>query len=174
MRQSAQFESDTDAFIDAQGLERYRGKIVPRNSGRSPWVTTVDLRLTQEIPIWRKTRGVVSLDVENLANLINNDWGQVSQVSFIYVAPVLDANRIATTGCPGGAAGLLRLPAARGLHGPDGADQLADGAELRLARLAGTALRVLSGDPSIGARRATAAPFSLATAVRPRLARLKR
>ncbi len=103
---AAQLRSDTDAFIEAQGLERYRGKIVPRNSGRSPWVTTVDLRLKQEIPIWRKSRGVVSLDVENLANLINNDWGQVSQVSFIYVAPVLDANRIATTGAP-----AARLPA---------------------------------------------------------------
>ncbi|MGB5131101.1 MAG: TonB-dependent receptor [Steroidobacteraceae bacterium] len=101
---AAQFRSDTDAFIDSQGLERYRGKIVPRNSGRSPWVTSLDLRLAQEIPIWRKARGVVSLDVENLANLINNDWGRVSQVSFIYVAPVLDANRIATSGCPNPAA----------------------------------------------------------------------
>ncbi|MFZ2509098.1 MAG: TonB-dependent receptor [Steroidobacteraceae bacterium] len=100
---SAQFRSDTDAFIQSQELERYRGKIVPRNSGRSPWVTTVDLRLAQEIPVWRNARGVVSLDIENLANMINNDWGQVSQVSFIYVSPVLDVNRIATTGCPGGA-----------------------------------------------------------------------
>ena len=99
---SAQFESATNAFIDAQGLQRYRGKIVPRNSGRSPWVTSLDLRLAQEIPVWRKAHGVVSLDVENLANLINNDWGQITQVSFIYVAPVLDANRIAVSGCPGG------------------------------------------------------------------------
>ena len=99
---SAQFASDVEAFIQSEGLERYRGKIVPRNSGRSPWVTSLDLRLAQEIPVWRKARGVVSLDVENLANLINNDWGQVSQVSFIYVSPVLDANRIVTSGCPGG------------------------------------------------------------------------
>ena len=91
---AAALAAETEAFIESEGLERYRGKIVPRNSGRSPWVTTVDMRLTQEIPIWRKARGVVSLDIENLANMVNNDWGQVSQVSFIYVAPVLDANRI--------------------------------------------------------------------------------
>ncbi len=91
---AAAFATATEAFIESEGLERYRGKIVPRNSGRSPWVTTVDMRLTQEIPIWRKAHGVVSLDIENLANLVNNDWGQVSQVSFIYVAPVLDVNRI--------------------------------------------------------------------------------
>ena len=99
---AAQFRSNTDAFIQDHDLEQYRGKIVPRNSARSPWVTSLDMRLTQEIPVWRKARGVVSLDIENLANLINNDWGRISQVSFIYVSPVLDANRIVTSGCPGG------------------------------------------------------------------------
>ena len=88
---AAAFEAATEAFIESEGLERYRGRIVPRNSGRSPWVTTIDMRLTQEIPMLRKARGIVSLDIENLANLLNNNWGQVSQVSFIYVAPVLDA-----------------------------------------------------------------------------------
>ena len=112
------FATATEAFIESEGLERYRGKIVPRNSGRSPWVTSLDLRLAQEIPIFRKTRGVVSLDVENLANLINNDWGQISQVSFIYVAPVLDVNRIATTGCPGGAASCYVYRPRAGATGP--------------------------------------------------------
>lgn len=98
---AASFATATEAFIESEGLSRYRGKIVPRNSARSPWVTSLDLRLAQEIPIFRKTHGVVSLDIENLANLINNDWGQITQVSFIYVAPVLDANRIATSGCSG-------------------------------------------------------------------------
>jgi hypothetical protein len=91
---AAEFAAATEAFIQSEGLERYRGKIVPRNSGRSPWVTTVDMRLTQEIPIFRRTHGVVSLDIENLANMINNGWGRLSQVSFIYVAPVLDVGGI--------------------------------------------------------------------------------
>jgi len=115
---AAAFAAATEAIIESEGLDRYRGKIVPRNSGRSPWVTSLDLRLAQEIPIFRKTRGVVSLDVENLANLINNDWGQVSQVSFIYVAPVLDVNRIATTGCPGGAASCYVYRPRAGATGP--------------------------------------------------------
>ena len=113
-----EFEAAVQAFIEAQGLDRYRGKVVPRNSGRSPWVTSLDMRLAQEIPIFRKTRGVVSLDIENLANLINNDWGRVSQVSFIYVAPVLDANRIATTGCPGGAPSCYVYRPRAGFSGP--------------------------------------------------------
>ncbi len=115
---AAAFAAATEAFIHSEGLERYRGMIVPRNSGRSPWVTSLDLRLTQEIAIWRKARGVVSLDIENLANLINNDWGRVSQVSFIYVAPVLDVNRIATTGCPGGADSCYVYRPGAGQTGP--------------------------------------------------------
>ena len=115
---NAEFEAAVQAFIESQGLERYRGKVVPRNSGRSPWVTSLDMRLAQEIPIWRKTRGVLSLDIENLANLINNDWGRVSQVSFIYVAPVVDANRIVTAGCPGGAPACYVYRPRSGASGP--------------------------------------------------------
>jgi len=101
---SAQFATDVDAFVQRHGLERYRGKIAPRNSHSSPWISILDLRLQQELPIWGRMRGAVTLDVENLANMIDDDWGRVSQVGFIYVAPVLDVNRISTAGCPNGAA----------------------------------------------------------------------
>jgi hypothetical protein len=37
-------------------------------------------------------RGVLTLDIENLTNLLNSDWGQLAQVSVPYVAPVLDAS----------------------------------------------------------------------------------
>ncbi len=44
-------------------------------------MTTADLRLAQEIPLgWKDLRAMLTLDVENLANLINNDWGQLRQV----------------------------------------------------------------------------------------------
>jgi hypothetical protein len=101
---SAQFATDVDAFVQRHGLERYRGKIAPRNSHSSPWISILDLRLQQELPIWGRMRGAVTLDVENLANMIDDDWGRVSQVGFIYVAPVLDVNRISTAGCLNGAA----------------------------------------------------------------------
>ncbi|MEX1994925.1 MAG: carboxypeptidase regulatory-like domain-containing protein [Steroidobacteraceae bacterium] len=100
---STQFEADTEAYIQRHELDKYRGRIVPRNSHRSPWFTSLDLRLSQELPIWSdKLRGVLTLDVENFANMINSDWGQLRQVGFFYAVPVLDVNRIATTGCPGG------------------------------------------------------------------------
>jgi hypothetical protein len=100
---AAGFAADMDAYIEQQGLEKWRGRIMPRNSHRSPWVTSLDLRFAQELPIFRRTRGVVTFDIENFANLLNSDWGQLRQVSFPFVAPVADANRITTVGCPDGA-----------------------------------------------------------------------
>lgn len=91
---SAAFAAATEAYIQEHGLEKYRGRIVPRNSHRSPWVSILDLRLSQQLPVWGRSRGVLTVDIENLANLIDSDWGQLRQVSFPYVTPVLDVNRI--------------------------------------------------------------------------------
>jgi outer membrane receptor for ferrienterochelin and colicin len=86
------FEQAVNDFIDSNNLSKYRGQIAPRNGFSSPWVTTADLKLAQEIPLgWKDLRGVLTLDILNVANLINNKWGQYSQVGFPYVAPVLDA-----------------------------------------------------------------------------------
>ncbi len=88
-----------ESFIEANGLSEYMGQITPRNAFNSPWVTIADLRLAQEIPTFFKgTRGVLTLDVENLGNLIDSDWGRLRQVSFPYVSPVLDAAINPTTG----------------------------------------------------------------------------
>jgi hypothetical protein len=90
---SPAFQQAVNDFIEAAGLSAYRGQIAPRNAFFSPWVTTADLRLAQEIPTGIKgTRGVLTLDIENLTNLLNEDWGRFEQVNFPYVAPVLDAS----------------------------------------------------------------------------------
>ncbi|MSQ92497.1 MAG: TonB-dependent receptor, partial [Gammaproteobacteria bacterium] len=62
---AAAFGVATEAFIQQHGLEKYRGRIVPRNAHRSHWLSILDLRLAQELPVWRKSRGVLTLDVEN-------------------------------------------------------------------------------------------------------------
>jgi len=87
------------AFLDRTELSQYAGQIAPRNAFRSPWVTTLDLKLAQEIPLgFADTRAVVTLSIENLANLINNDWGQLRQVEFPYFVPVMDVDIDADTG----------------------------------------------------------------------------
>lgn len=84
-------QQQMDAFIDGSGLSKYRGQIAPRNAFKSPWITTADLRLQQELPaFFDDARVTLSFDVENIANLIDNDWGRVEQVSFPGVSPVVD------------------------------------------------------------------------------------
>ncbi len=116
--EAAQFESDMEAYIERFGLTKWRGRIVPRNSHRSSWLSVLDLRLSQELPVWRKARGTLTLDIENLANMIDSDWGQLRQVAFEYFAPVVDVNRIATAGCPDGDASCYVFRPRSGQSGP--------------------------------------------------------
>lgn len=72
-----------DAFIDSDpALRAARGGIVRRNASRSPWRNRLDLRLIQQLPSVRNQHFELTLDVLNLANLINSDWGQSRYVRF--------------------------------------------------------------------------------------------
>ncbi len=73
-----------DAFIKGDpGLNDYRGKIVPRNSSRDPWYNGLDARIAQDIPIPKlDTHSLqLTLDVINVLNLLNKDWGKSYYVS---------------------------------------------------------------------------------------------
>ncbi len=65
------------------GLNDYRGQIVPRNSSREPWYHGLDARLAQDIPIpgLKDHRLQITLDVVNVLNLFNKDWGKLQYVS---------------------------------------------------------------------------------------------
>jgi len=80
--------AEREAFFDfanSNGLSQYAGKVVPRNSERSPWTQTVDLTLRQAIPLgWRNARAEIYLQVINLANLLNDEWGLIEEVPFTY------------------------------------------------------------------------------------------
>jgi hypothetical protein len=104
-----------DAYITAKGLDKYRGQIAPRNAFRSPWSTQFDLRVAQEIPAFfpEGAKGVFSMDIRNVGNLINSKWGRLSQVNFgepgPNVVPIVQA-----TGIEGGKyvySGPIAVPA---------------------------------------------------------------
>ncbi len=81
-----------DEFIIGTGLDRYRGQIAPRNAFTSPWVSVADLRLSQQLPAFGEGhKFTLTFDIRNFANLLNNKWGQLSQISFPLVQPVVDA-----------------------------------------------------------------------------------
>lgn len=88
-----------DSFLQETGLDRYRGGIAPRNAFESNWVTTADLHLAQEVPLpSRAVRGSFVVDVRNLTNLINSDWGVIEQPSFPYIVPVANVAIDGATG----------------------------------------------------------------------------
>ncbi len=73
-------------------LSRFAGRVVPRNSERSPFVHQVDFKLTQEIALWRGLRAELFTDILNLGNLLNPRWGRIEQVSFPYGLIVANAS----------------------------------------------------------------------------------
>ncbi len=73
---------DTDAFFtwaDKQGLKR--GKIQKKGALSQDWSTDLDLRFQQEIPFFGKVKAKLYLDIENVLNLVNDDWGVKSYIN---------------------------------------------------------------------------------------------
>lgn len=66
-----------DAFIDGEAcLRRQRGRIMARNSCRTPWINLLNAAVRQSVP---SSRGqlVVELQLFNGLNLLNSRWGRV-------------------------------------------------------------------------------------------------
>ena len=61
---------------DNECLDEQRGKIMERNSCRTPWGQKFDISLRQSLPEFRGQRFTVQLDIFNFGNLLNKKWGQ--------------------------------------------------------------------------------------------------
>jgi hypothetical protein len=73
---AAQQEVAFAQFVNrAPCLRRQRGRIMERNSCREPWSHTTSASVRQSIPIGRRSMDV-ELDVFNVLNVLNADWGQ--------------------------------------------------------------------------------------------------
>lgn len=72
------------SIVDSnQGLRDYKGRVVPRNSSRSKFTNSFDLRLSQEVPgIFAGHKGTIALDVLNFGNMLNKRWGRVDEITF--------------------------------------------------------------------------------------------
>ncbi len=75
-RTAPQIWAQLMSFIEANPtLKKYQGKVLPRNEMRAPFVHEVDLRLTQALPVQGLEKLQISLDVQNLLNMLDKDWG---------------------------------------------------------------------------------------------------
>jgi hypothetical protein len=100
-----------NAFIDGDSASRnYRGKIQPRNAGRAPWYNQLDLRWAVGLPAAGRARVDFTMDVFNLLNLLNSDWGW----QFYPLFPSSSANGLLgySTATGGSAIGLAGVDAA--------------------------------------------------------------
>ncbi|HOX19457.1 MAG TPA: carboxypeptidase regulatory-like domain-containing protein [Gemmatimonadales bacterium] len=79
--QNAAYDSLAAFIADQSCLRNQRGQIMERNSCRNPWINRLDARLTKLVPTFAGQTMIFSLDVFNLLNMIDSDWGLVKQTS---------------------------------------------------------------------------------------------
>ncbi|TXI46025.1 MAG: Oar protein [Lysobacter sp.] len=64
-------------------LRSHRGQIAGRNAARGTWVNQFDLRVSQELPGFMEGhKAEIALDIANVGNLLNKDWGVIEEVGF--------------------------------------------------------------------------------------------
>jgi outer membrane receptor for ferrienterochelin and colicin len=78
------------SFIQNSGLNEFQGQIAPKNSGRSPRYNKLDLSLRQEVPFVFGGKVELSMDVDNVLNLLDSDWGTIRQVAFPYYGTLVN------------------------------------------------------------------------------------
>jgi hypothetical protein len=73
-----------DMFEDFIGQfdEAKRGKVSERNQYRQPWRHNLDLRLAQTVGTFGSQKIEVTLDLMNVLNLMNSDWGVVKYIPY--------------------------------------------------------------------------------------------
>lgn len=78
----ATFLANLNTFIDNEPcLAGSRGRITGRNACRTDFTNIVSLRLAQEINVWEDKTLEFILDIENIGNMLNDEWGRVNSHS---------------------------------------------------------------------------------------------
>lgn len=79
-----------DAFIrQDKYLNAHRGEIAERFGEINPWYNNIDMRILQDFNVAANHRFQLSLDVQNVGNLINSGWGVRKIASAAATSPLL-------------------------------------------------------------------------------------
>ena len=87
----AREEAVLNLLYNVFGLEGKAGEIADRGSMRFPWQSSLDFKITQVLPGFRESdEFVITLGIENLLNLLDDDKGVVRYGYFSGRIPVID------------------------------------------------------------------------------------
>ncbi|NQZ82222.1 MAG: TonB-dependent receptor [Colwellia sp.] len=71
-----------NSFVESEGLAR--GEITKRNDFNANWRATFDFKISQQIPgLMDGHKGSAFFIVQNLGNMLNDDWGVMKQGQFV-------------------------------------------------------------------------------------------
>lgn len=80
---AAEEQAFFDYLDDHPEIGKYRGRVAPANALTAKFLHNFDMRLTQEFPGFMDGhKGEVTLDIMNIGNLFNKDWGQIDDYGF--------------------------------------------------------------------------------------------
>jgi hypothetical protein len=79
-------------------LSKQLEQIAERNSCRNPWWHSLDLRLSKEFSTLRGQRAELLIDLFNVLNGLNKDWGRLMQVTGFQTDLLTPRRYDATTG----------------------------------------------------------------------------
>ena len=100
----AQQWSRLNAFIEQDDyLKEHRGEIVDRFGALNPWFGNIDLRILQDFSIMagdEKHTFQLSLDILNVANLLNSEWGVRQVASSAATSPLSLVDHNGPNGAP--------------------------------------------------------------------------
>lgn len=70
-------------YLSSSGLDKYAGGIAERNSLGSAWWQKYDIKIEQELPGFGEDHHFAAfMYIENVGNLLNDDWGVLNEQSF--------------------------------------------------------------------------------------------
>ena len=86
----AAMEAAFFAWLDEHPeIKRYAGRVAPANAFRAGFTHNFDLRFTQELPGFLEGhKSSITLDVNNVGNLLNKNWGLIDDYGFFTTARV--------------------------------------------------------------------------------------
>ena len=59
----------------------FQGQVVPRNTGRDPWIHQIDLKFLHEVTFLKRHRVEFSVAILKIGNMINSNWGLVRRTN---------------------------------------------------------------------------------------------